>query len=325
MSKYTTKGSEELDARIDADMELIRKTVSPHCDAGILLGGYGRGEGTPYIQSDGSQAPFNDYDLVVIVKAVSIHIKLLFQRLEKELSEKIGLTVDLCPYARHALSSREFSLLNYEMKYGHFVIWGEESILDALPDYDRAIIPVSEGTRLLMNRGKLLLDMKRRLATAKALDPDERICFIKFINKVLLAFGDAALLAAGNYHVLYQDKKPCISSIGPMPHRDFIIAGYLSAVELKEWGNYQDLEEYDLEQQLRKIIEVFIQFLPWYRNQYALRECSFPKAIALNLKWNKCFSIQHPRELLYDALGDLLQDHSSMSHERFYELQRRFS
>lgn len=325
MSKYTLRGSEELDARIDADLERIRQTVSPHCDAGILLGGYGRGEGTPFIQPDGSQAPFNDYDLVVIVKTISIHIRLLFQRLEKELTEQLGIPVDLCPYARHALPSREFSLLNYEMKHGHMVVWGDDDVLDALPNYDTATIPVSEGTRLLMNRGKLLLDIKRRLATAKPLNEEERICFIKFINKTLLAFGDAALLAAGKYDILYARKKHRIAAIGPMPDRDFIIAGYLGAVEMKEWGEYRTLIDYDLAQQLQKTIDVFVHFLPWYRKQYAIRECSIPKAMALNLKWNKKLSTRHPRELLYDALGDLLQDKSTLSHERFYELQKRFS
>lgn len=325
MSKYTLRGSEELDSRIDADLEMIRLTVSPHCDAGILLGGYGRGEGTPFIQPDGSQAPFNDYDLVVIVKTISIHIRLLFQRLEKELTEQLGIPVDLCPYARHALPSREFSLLNYEMKHGHMVVWGDDDVLDALPNYDTATIPVSEGTRLLMNRGKLLLDIKRRLATAKPLNEEERICFIKFINKALLAFGDAALLAAGKYDISYAKKKQRIAAIGPMPDRDFIIAGYLGAVEMKEWGEYRTLIDYDLAQQLQKTIDVFVHFLPWYRKQYAIRECSIPKAMALNLKWNKKLSTRHPRELLYDALGDLLQDKSTLSHEQFYELQKRFS
>jgi hypothetical protein len=325
MSKYTIKGSEELDARIDADLEIIRKTVSPHSEAGILLGGYGRGEGTPFIMADGSQAPFNDYDLVIIVKTISIQIRLLFQRLEKELTEQLGIPVDLCPYARHALSSREFSLLNYEMKHGHMVIWGDDDVLDAMPNYDTATIPVSEGSRLLMNRGKLLLDIKRRLATAKPLNEDERICFIKFINKVLLAFGDAALLACGKYDISYSVKKQRISSIAPMPDRDFIIAGYLSAIEIKDWGDYQKLVDYDLDHQLKQTLSVFIHFLPWYRTQYAIRECSILKALALNLKWNKCISTRHPREELYDALANLLQDQSSMSHEHFYELQRRFS
>ncbi|MDF7823245.1 hypothetical protein P4B35_04420 [Pontiellaceae bacterium B12227] len=325
MSKYTIRGSEELDARIDADLEAITKAAAPHCDAGILLGGYGRGEGTPFILPDGTQAPFNDYDLVVILDTVNTAVQIHFKALEKELGKQLGITVDLYPYARHELPSREFSLLNYEMKYGHMVLWGEDDILDAMPNYNPATIPAFEGTRLLMNRGKLLLDIKRRLATTQPLSENERICFIKFINKVHLAFGDAALLAAGQYDISYNTKKKSISSIGQTPDRDFVIAAYLSAIELKEWGNYPALAEYNLEKQLAKTINVFINFLPWYRKQYAIRECSIPKALALNLKWNKCISTHHPRVVLYDALTDLLQDQSVLSHERFYELQRRFS
>ncbi len=325
MAKYTIRGSEELDARIDEDLERIRKAASPHCDAGILLGGYGRGEGTPFITQNGTQEPFNDYDMVVIVDTVNAEVKALFQHLEQELSREIGLRVDLCPYARRKLPRCEFSLLNYEMKYSHMVIWGDEHILDAMPCYRHQAIPLFEGSRLLMNRGKLLLDIKRRLATAKPFSEEERVRYIKFISKVLLAFGDCALLAAGLYDISYEVKKTRIMKIGRSPDRDFIIAGYICAVDLKEWGDYQALQELNIEEQVKKTNEVFCRFLHWYRRQYDLRECSVPKALALNLKWNRRLSTRHPREALYTALGELLQDQSEMSHERFYELQRRFS
>ena len=325
MSKYTVRGSEELDARIDEDLERIRTVVAPHCDAGILLGGYGRGEGTPFINEDGSQEPFNDYDLVVIVDSVNHVVKAHFQRLEQQLSKDIGLPVDLCPYARHKLPSCEFSLLNYEMRYSHMVIWGPENILEAMPNYRHQAIPLSEGSRLLLNRGKLLLDIKRRLAAAQPLTEEERIRFIKFLGKVLLAFGDCALLAAGQYDISYEVKKNRIPIIGNPPDRDFIIAGYMCAIDLKEWGDYHALQALELEEQVRKTIDVFCRFLPWYRKQYDLRECSVLKAVALNAKWNRCLSTRHPRVALYDALEELLQDRSAMSHEHFYELQRRFS
>lgn len=325
MAKYTVKGSEELDARIDADLEHIQKAVAPHCEAGILLGGYGRGEGTPFIKEDGSQEPFNDYDMIVIVDSVNQVLRAHFQQLETKLTEELGLRVDLYPYSRHKLPSCEFSLLNYEMKYNHMVIWGNEKVLDAMPNYKHQAIPLSEGSRLLMNRGKLLLDIKRRLATAKPFTEEERVRYIKFISKVLLAFGDCALLAAGQYDISYEVKKNRISLIGNPPDRDFIIAGYMCAIDLKEWGDYHALQELDIEEQVNKTIEVFCRFLPWYRKQYDLRECSIPKAILLNLKWNKRLCTRHPREALYDALEDLLQDKSTMSHEHFYEQQRRFS
>ena len=104
-----------------------------------------------------------------------------------------------------------------------------------------------------------------------------------------------------------------------------MVAGYLAAIELKGWGNYLDLESFDVPAEFERVVSVYEKFLPWYRNQYTARECSIPKALALNLKWSQRLSTRHPRVMLYDAIIDLLRDRSAMSHERFYELQRRFA
>ena len=337
MSLYTVKGSPEFDEKIEADLDHIAKTVAPDCEAGILLGGYGRGEGTPFILPDGTQAPFNDYDLIVIVPLVDIDARLHFQALEKKLTKEIGLPVDLCPYALKELPSREFSLLNYEMKHGHIVLWGPENSLDAMPLYPTADLPKSEGSRLLLNRGKLLLDIQQRLKNPDPLTHEERIRFIKFIHKVHLAFGDCALLASGQYDISYSVKKERISAIEKCPDREAIIKNYLAAIALKEWGDFQALEPYDIEKEFRRTRDLFQNFFPWYRTQHTPKECSFPKAVALNLRWNGRPLLRHPRFYLYDALAELLKDEPAESQlqqtlfsngnfvERFYLLQRRFS
>lgn len=325
MSRYTVRGSNELDARIDIHLEHIVKTVSPHCDAVILLGGYGRGEGTPFIRPDGSQSPFNDYDLVVIVDTINSAVRLQFSALEKQLTGDLGLPVDLCPYQRSQLPSREFSLLNYEMKYGHMVLKGDEYILDTMPNYAHNAIPLAEGSRLLLNRGKLLLDIQQRLTGTKPLNDEERIRFIKFIFKAWLAFGDCALLAVRNYDISYTVKKERISGIPGCPDRAAVIEGYLKAVELKEWGDFNALDNFDIPAEFEAVRDLFLQFLPWYRAQYSAQECSIPKGLALNLKWNRCLDTRHPREGLYDAIHDLLQGNSDYPVEKFYQLQRRFS
>ena len=322
MSKYTARGSAELDDRIDADLRRIAEVAAPHSLSGVLLGGYGRGEGTPFINPDGSQSPFNDYDLIVVADKPD---REKFQAMEKQLTQELGLSVDLYPYAKTSLPKCEFSLLNYEMKHGHKVVWGDEHILDAMPDYPHDAIPLAEGSRLLMNRGKLLLDIKQRLENPEPLTGEERIRFIKFIHKMLLAFGDCALLATGKYDIAYSVKKERILGMDPIPDRSFVIEGYLRAIALKEWGDYQPLDTFDITKEFDRVREVFLRFFPWYRAQYTARECTVPKAIALNLKWNKCLCTAHPRQHLYDAILELLDDHSSYSPTRFYALQRRFS
>ena len=325
MSMYTARGSTELDARIDADLKRIAEAVSPHSLAGVLIGGYGRGEGTPFINPDGSQAPFNDYDLVVVVDRLNGNIRQEFNALEKQLTDALGLPVDLCPYRLSHLRRCEFSLLNHEMKHGHKVVWGDEDILAALPDYPHSAIPLSEGTRLLLNRGKLLLDIQQRLASPEALNEEERIRFIKFIHKAYLAFGDCALLAARQYDISYAVKRGRIPLIGNCPGRNLVVDGYLKAIELKEWGDFLSLNDFDVVAEFEAVRNVFLRFLPWYRTHCSGHECSLLKATVLNLKWNRRFGTAHPRERLYEAIMNLLQDKPGMSAERFYELQQRFS
>jgi len=334
---YTARGSAELDVRIDADMACISKAVSPHALAGILIGGYGRGEGTPFITPDGSQVPFNDYDLVVVVGRLNGKIRQKFNALEKHLTDELGLPVDLCPYRKVALPRCEFSLLNYEMKHGHKVVWGDEDILAALPDYPRNAIPLSEGTRLLLNRGKLLLDIQQRLARPEPLSEEERVRFIKFIHKAYLAFGDCALLASGRYDISYAVKKERILNLPDCPDHNVVTDGYLKAIELKEWGDFQALKEFGVAVEFEAVRNVFLRFLPWYRTQYSGREGSPLNAIAHNLKWGQRFSTRHPRERLYDAVMDLLKDAPDPAVLRralgcrdnfvdtFYTLQSRFS
>ncbi len=337
MGKYTRLGSADLDDHIDGDMRCIAEAASEHSLAGILLGGYGRGEGTPFINSDGSQSPFNDYDLIVVVDRLDAPVRRLFEVLEKTLGQKLGLPVDLYPYRKSALPHCEFSLLNYEMKHGHQVIWGAETILDAMPEYPHRTIPLSEGSRLLLNRGKLLLDIKLRLNRNEPLAPDERIRFIKYLHKVLLALGDCALLAEHKYDLLYAQKKERIADLVKIPDRDFIVKGYLRAIELKNWGDYHALDTFDVKSEFKIVRDVFQRFLPWYRARYSDKEGSMFKSIVQNLLWHGQPLTSHPRVRLYDALPELLgsdpDEHflrKVLCCERnyvnaFYKQQRRFS
>ena len=308
MSSYTLRGSAELDAKIDAGLQRIAEVASPYCQAGVLLGGYGRGEGTPFIHPDKSQSPFNDYDLVVVIDKLNGPVRQKFKALEKQLTAELGISIDLYPYRKSRLPACEFSLLNYEMKHGHKVVWGAENILSAMPDYPHTAIPLSEGSRLLMNRGKLLLDIKQRIAQPEPLTNDECIRFIKFIHKTLLAFGDCALLVEDKYDLSYSVKKERIADLGNCPDRDFVVDGYLRAVDLKEWGDFRPLSGFDIRAEFDRTREVFLHFFSWYRSQHPCREGSTIKNLVLNLKWNKRLSTAHPREKLYDATLDLLQD-----------------
>jgi hypothetical protein len=116
-----------------------------------------------------------------------------------------------------------------------------------------------------------------------------------------------------------------------------VITGYLQAIALKEWGDFQALSDLDIMAQFKAVRAVFQDFFPWFRAHCSKRECSRLKALALNLRWNGWPLLSHPRLRLYDALQELLKDKPDLillgqilfCHDRFvekfYTLQQRFS
>lgn len=364
MGKYSVRGSAKFDACIDADMERIAEALqasdfASHWKALVLLGGYGRGEGSPLISADGGELPFNDYDLIVVTDTLAPKICAELRALEKQLTDELGLPVDLYPYLEKTLSRCEFSLLNYEMKYGHRVISGDVNVLDALPDYSHNDLPLSEGTRLLLNRGKLLLDIKRRLTQPGPLTAEERERFLKFLFKTDLALGDCALLACGEYDISYTVKK---GRIGQLDLPEGIACSYLNAVAFKEWTDFRPLRNVFLPERFMQTAARFECFFLWFEGrrldrafqhpeEYAAafpqlgREGSALKNVLHNLRTFRARALPHlfvhPRLRLYAAGVLLLRDPvpcetvasllctPSNTFESccrtFYDLQQRFS
>ena len=343
MSKYSLRGSDAFDAKLDADFAVIVKALTasqdgPLCVALILIGGYGRSEGTPYIVGD-RQLPFNDYDFVVVSEPMPrrqrICVQARLRQLEQSLSQQLGLPIDLCLYPYNDLRRAEFSLLNYEMRYGHKVIWGKPDVLNDMPAYAHDAIPLSEGTRLLLNRGKLLLDIRRALRTGRELTAEERLRFMKFVFKAFLAFGDCALLLLRNYDLSYVVKKKSLETVAStdVPDPAYLIACYQRAVAFKEWGDCTTLDGFDLAAEYERVRRYFVQFFFWYESRrlgraghevatysealvQGPRECPCWKALLLNgqafgvsaLSGNSSLLLAHPRARLYLSLLVLLGD-----------------
>ncbi len=329
-----------------------------------MFGGYGRGEGTQLTAQDGTELPFSDYDLIVVTNRITPLINGALKHLEKRLTAELGLPVGLYPYLKKNLPQYEFSLLNYKLRHGHMVIRGDEKILDRMPNYPHKQIPLSEGTRLLLNRGKLLLDIKRRLISKEPLTPAERRRFIKFIFKTNLAFGDCALLMRDAYDISYAAKKERIQNLDLRDLNDAkgIIQSYLQAIEFKERGDFQPLETINVHLWLDEAVQHFQDFFLGYEQRVINRKFrdikkyahAFPrlgnegtplKNIALNVRTFgfKAFPhlFIHPRIRLYASIALLLNDNADPNDIRwllrskqstfddlcdnFGKLQQRFS
>ena len=213
--KYTVTGSLELDKLIDGYMKRVVELAMtiPHKNdikALVLGGGYGRGEGGVFKTEDGSEKLYNDFDIFVISNNVRRSQR---KRLEDELrpvsaslSEEMGIDVDFGPPQNvNDLPYVEFTMMWQELKRGHKVIYGSKNVLDALPERDINHLPLSEGARLLMNRGTGLLLAERKLKAGLAGHED-----VDFVNrniwKAVMACGDAYLITKSDYSFSYRQR-----------------------------------------------------------------------------------------------------------------------
>ncbi|MGI6300401.1 MAG: hypothetical protein ACOX52_04990 [Verrucomicrobiota bacterium] len=281
MGKYSMKGSAAFDAGVDKALARIVERVrsTPFEDdlrAIVLMGGYGRGEGSPWVR-DGEESAFNDYDCVVVARpglasGRRSRLRSVLQALERDLTAELGITVDLYLHTPESLHRAEFSLMNLEMRYGHRVIWGEPTVLEEMPEYELARLPLVEGTRLLLNRGKLLLDLVRLLhdgAPEALAAPEVGEKAVKFLMKARLAMGDALLMALGRYDISYVEKRQrmhaALDSDLDCPARpsfeiERVAEEFLQAVEFKEWVDFSRYEVAAWPEQLRQLLPAYIQF-----------------------------------------------------------------
>jgi|GEM_PF-533674 len=211
-STYTVYGNEALDRRIDRDMTVIAETVAriipaPHLAAVILGGGYGRGEGGVEILADTEMKLFNDYDLFVITRKLSRSAQKRYstdlRQTSVHLSETMGLEVDFGPLKNVSeLPKLPPTMMWFELKHGHRVIFGPADILNAVPDFDGNRLPPDNAMQLMLNRGVGLLLSREKLA--KSLDAAEDQEFVtRNIFKAVMACGDAFLMLYGRFDSSY--------------------------------------------------------------------------------------------------------------------------
>ncbi len=175
--RYTLDGDAAVEARIAHDQELVAQAVTarlapPAFRGLVLMGGYGRGEGG-FVRRDGQPEPYNDYDYFVVVRGLDGAARAaLTQDLAvaaKALEHQVGVEVDFALLREERLPGAEYSLMNAEMLWGHRVVAGDPQVLATMPAMPFASLPPGEFTRLLLNRGSLLLLNQRRLANPEPL------------------------------------------------------------------------------------------------------------------------------------------------------------
>ncbi len=205
MQKFTVHNQKEINQKIETDLAQIKKIILKSDDdivSIILVGGFGRGEGSVILKNNKIQI-VNDYDIVIITKKAlpTEQIKILSERIIKELSIRL---VDLIPYRISDLSSLPLTIFNYDLKYASHIFFGDKNILNLLPEYESELIPLSEGKNLLINRLICLTESFSKKFVKKRLSKKQFLFLVNQCSKAVLAVSDSLLLLRKKYHPSYQ-------------------------------------------------------------------------------------------------------------------------
>jgi hypothetical protein len=334
-ARYTLNGGPEVEDRIGADQRRIAAAVTALVPerrfvALVLMGGYGRGEGG-YVVTGQGPAPFNDYDYFVVVRRGAGSERAALRRalaeLAQDLAAQVGVEVDFALLAAEHLKRAEYSLMNAEMRWGHRVVAGRADVLDAMRDMPFHGLPHGELTRLMLNRGALLLMDRCSLlergspGAEGGADPREREVFFKYLFKAILACGDTRLAADGHYHPSYPEKLARLEAPPPAdyahvrerpdpmpPHGEFLTL-YRLAYRHKFQPDYAEFADARPAEWLARVLRIWIATLRAFEIRRLGRSFSdwhdycrpdVPKGQGGNLVRNLGVTVRDfgPRELL---------------------------
>jgi hypothetical protein len=207
--RFTVDGSRELEqhlaltcAKIGAG---IRGIVSARRLEGLLLGGgYGRGEGGVLRTMERGDRPYNDLEFYVFLRGNRHLNELRFGHalhvLGEILTPQAGIEVEFKIASLQEFAASPVSMFSYDMALGHRWIVGNDDLLTGCDHhFDADRIPLSEATRLLMNRCSGLLFARERLEK-KEFTANDADFVRRNIAKAELALGDALLVAHRLYH-----------------------------------------------------------------------------------------------------------------------------
>jgi hypothetical protein len=205
LRRYTPQADPTADTLVQAHLDAIITKV--HKQVGqvaaiVLTGSFGRGEGGVYRDSAGQFRPVNDYDLLVVdPRDLSEPLK----GLGETLAHDLGIDFVDLGYSDGRWERLPQTIFNYDLKYGSQIIAGDSTVLDRVPAYASADMPVYETVKLLLNRtAGLLSGLRGAFLTGQQPTPDERRYLTNQIVKALMAIGDGHLLRWNGYDSSYR-------------------------------------------------------------------------------------------------------------------------
>lgn len=242
--RFTLDGSDELERHLARTCEKIaaglRGLLPPGKLAAVLLGGgYGRGEGG-VLRTAAGDRPYNDLEFYVFLRSNRHLNERRFGRalhvLGEILTPQAGVEVEFKIASLAELARSPVSMFSYDLVLGHRWLVGREELLARCAHHREAErIPLTEATRLLMNRCTGLLLAQERLTRAEFTAGDAD--FVRRnLAKAALALGDAVLVAYGSYHWSARERSRRLERIGrleTLPWLRAVLRHHAAGVDFK--------------------------------------------------------------------------------------------
>ena len=213
--------------------DLLRLTVAvdaklgPDLRALLLVGGYARGEGGA-VETPTGFAPYNDYDLIAVMRRGEAAARATLTELGERWTRELGVAVDFWVVSEELAASPPATLFWLDVALGGVrVLSGDPAVIDGAKRLRPRAVPLDEAGRLLANRavGLALSNL------APCLDQVAE----RHIHKMVLAVGDARLLAADRYHGTVRERRDELARLAPSPAiGPELVEAYAAAAAFRE-------------------------------------------------------------------------------------------
>ena len=330
----------------------IGRIIPGHKLEGVALGGgYGRGEGG-VLKTLAEDQPYNDLELYVFVRG---HPWLNERRYAKplhalsaELLLSAGVELEFKITSPGKVRRSQQNLFYHDLIMGHRWLLGDDNLFAGCEHHrDAKHIPLSEATRLLMNRCSGLLFAREKLE--RDLFSAEDADFVcRNVAKTELALGDAVLIAFGKYDwsCLERGRRlRNLASTEDFPSIEEVRKRHAAGVEFKLQPYRSGLSRHALQEEFREVSSLALSSWLWLENRRLgcdFRSAADYAASGIN-KWpgtsswrNRLANVRvfgpralllmrngrHPRERILDALALLLWVRSETSHGLTRKVQR---
>ncbi|MBI5835906.1 MAG: hypothetical protein HZB25_01555 [Candidatus Eisenbacteria bacterium] len=202
---------------LDGLVAAIVKAWGRHLEGVLVIGGFGRGEGSLLRTRRGGYRPWNDVDFILLRRTDSASPPDTHDCALRWAADWGLDSVDLAWASAADWRRSPRTLVHQEIRNGHRVAWGGPGEVERLPRALDAAVRVSEAHRLLANRGFGLLISALSCDADSAPPAHLPRCSASFrLNARLksdLALGDARLLAAGTLPLKYAERPAALTSL----------------------------------------------------------------------------------------------------------------